>query len=49
MAPSSSLPRYNREGPPKLEVQGEGLQAVVTVGEQRVRFNGEALAFEPQR
>ena len=35
--------------PPKIEVQGKGLQAVVTVGKQRVRFDGEAIVFESDR
>lgn len=35
--------------PPKIKVQGKGLQAVVTVGKQRVRFDGEKIVLEPGR
>ncbi len=34
--------------PPKVRVQGQGLQAVLTVGKQRIRFDGEKIVFEPE-
>ena len=35
------------EEPPDIRVSGKGLDSVVTVGKQRVRFDGEKVVFEP--
>jgi hypothetical protein len=35
--------------PPEIRVSGKGLAAVLTVGKQRVRFDGEKIVFESGR
>jgi hypothetical protein len=38
-----------KDEPPKIRFRGQGGQAVVTVGKQRVRFDGQKIVFEPGR
>jgi hypothetical protein len=32
--------------PPEIRVSGQGLNAIVTVGSQQIRFDGERILFE---